>query len=748
VSSAAFNPLTFVETQIDMGLEGAHQAALSPDEAYVYVASTRYGTVSVFARDAMTGELAFVQAVRDGEGGIDSLRAACSVAVSPDGGHVYVASWQGDALTAFSRQADSGELTYLEAYQDGSGGIDSLDGAHSVAVSPDNKHVYVASLVDDAVTVFDRDRTTGELSLGPVYRDGVGGVDGLDRALGLALSPDGSHLYATGADDDAVAVFERDATTGDLTFLDVYKNSYIEVDGLDDPIGITVSPDGENVYVTATADGTVVVFGRNPDSGLLTYVEAEWDGVDGVDGLRNAYAVVASADGGHVYVSGRNDDTVVIFGRSAADGALSYVGMVEDGVGGIEDMQSTNSLVLTSDDAQLYVPATAGDSLAAFDRDPGSGALNLIDVYHSADGLEGAIGLVADSLGCLYVAGNDDDALAFFTRDEITGELFNDDRQVNDVLVSGLDGARSVAVTSDGAYVYVAGHDANAVVAFSSEDGCRVWSYSHVATYTDGVDGFDGLNGVQALALSPDDAYLYVASHGEDAVAILSRDPTSGELSYVGMVQDDVGAVLGIGGAYALALSPDGANLYVTGYDDDALVMFLRNTSTGVLFFMQDLVDGEGGMDGLNGANSVAVSPDGRHVYVASRHDDAVAIFSRNVSNGILTYVSRVRDGLYGVDGLNGARAIAIHPDGSQVYVASQYDDALAVFARDATTGALTYVTAHKDGIGGVNGLDTASGVAVSPTGSHVYVSGYGSDAVAVFRQPLAIYLPEVRKDN
>jgi 6-phosphogluconolactonase (cycloisomerase 2 family) len=303
-----------------------------------------------------------------------------------------------------------------------------------------------------------------------------------------------------------------------------------------------------------------------------------------------------------------------------------------------------------------------------------------------------------------------------------------------------------VAVSANGMHVYVAGNGDNAVAVFSRVGAC-FW-LEHVATYTDGVGGFDGLNGVQALALSPDDAYLYVASPGEDAVAILERDASSGELSYVEMVQDGVGLTEGIDGAYALALSPDGTNLYVTGYDDDAVAVFARNVSNGKLLCLQDLVDGVGEVDGMDGANSVAVSPDGNHVYVASRHDDAVAIFKRAASGGVLTYVGHVRDGINGVDGLNGARAIAIHPDGSQVYVASQYEDALAVFARDPSDGALTFVAEHHDGTDGVNGLDTANGIAVSPTGSHVYVAGYGDDAVAVFRRLFAIYLPEVRKDN
>ena len=38
--------------------------------------------------------------------------------------------------------------------------------------------------------------------------------------------------------------------------------------------------------------------------------------------------------------------------------------------------------------------------------------------------------------------------------------------------------------------------------------------------------------------------------------------------------------------------------------------------------------DGVGGVDGLDGANSVTMSPDGKHVYTTAQFDDAVAVFS------------------------------------------------------------------------------------------------------------------------
>jgi DNA-binding beta-propeller fold protein YncE len=58
------------------------------------------------------------------------------------------------------------------------------------------------------------------------------------------------------------------------------------------------------------------------------------------------------------------------------------------------------------------------------------------------------------------------------------------------------------------------------------------------------------------------------------------------------------------------------------------VAVFSRNTTTGALTFVEFQRDEDGSVDGLDAARSVAVSPDGKHLYVAGQTDDAVAVFS------------------------------------------------------------------------------------------------------------------------
>jgi 6-phosphogluconolactonase (cycloisomerase 2 family) len=347
----------------------------------------------------------------------------------------------------------------------------------------------------------------------------------------------------------------------------------------------------------------------------------------------------------------------------------------------------------------------------------------------------------------VYVAGNDADAVVSSRRNEATGALSYGLAVKDSEYSDGLDGARAVAMAAD--YFYVASFDDDAVVVLWRGDGSGYAFYKGMAK--DGVGGVDGLNGAQALAVSPDEEHVYVAGYNDDAVAIFSRSVITGGLTYEGVIKDGDsvvggGTVDGLDGAYAVVVSPDGRHVYVAGYLDDAVAIFDRDESTGLLTYKDVVKDTDVSVNGLDGANSLAFSPDGAYLYVASRSEDAVAVFVRFLNTGALVEIEVERDGADGVDGLNGARAVAVSPDGSQVYVVSQVDDALAVFARDGSSGELLFVGAHKDGQNGVDGLDAASGVAVSPDGGHVYVTGYGDDAVAVFAR-WRVYLPLVLRD-
>ena len=169
---------------------------------------------------------------------------------------------------------------------------------------------------------------------------------------------------------------------------------------------------------------------------------------------------------------------------------------------------------------------------------------------------------------------------------------------------------------------------------------------------------------------------------------------------------DAGGSVTGLLSPADIATSPDGKHVYSVSLGDGALVAFARDarrngddTGGEHLLPLQSYVDGVNGVAGLARASRVMVSPDGAWVLVSSEDNNTVSIFARDAGTGLLTHHALRRDGQGGVDGLLGAQGMAMDASASHLYVAGSFEAAVAAFKVDG--GNFTYLGVVKGGIGG-----------------------------------------------
>ncbi len=137
---------------------------------------------------------------------------------------------------------------------------------------------------------------------------------------------------------------------------------------------------------------------------------------------------------------------------------------------------------------------------------------------------------------------------------------------------------------------------------------------------------------------------------------------------------------------------------------------------------------GRGRADGhaLDGARAVAVSPDGKNVYATSPSTHAVVRLNRSTTTGAITQpagaagcVSETGAGPCG-DGhaLDGPGGVAVSPDGKNVYIASAYSDAVVRLDRNTTTGAITQPAGSAGCISQTGAGPCTDGHALGPPGS------------------------------
>lgn len=401
------------------------QLAISPDGRNAYVASYLADAVSTFNRSPSSGALR----QRPGPAGciveesnlVDvagcdntgrGLVEARSLAVSPDGRNVYVGSYNGIAI--FDRDQATGELTQKQgtdgciteevnsvACATGRG----LVAASAVVPSPDGRHVYVASFFGSSVVVFDRDATTGALTQKPgpagclgdaqhVYDTSCGNTGrALWRPVALTISPDGENVYTGSINDRAVAVFDRDPATGELTQKTSQDGCVVDATGTAIPgcaqgaralipRSVTLSPDGENVYVGSADVDAVAILARDRTTGALAQLPGQAGCIVNAAStaipqcantgrkMRQPRAVAIAPDGRSAFVAANGSEAIAAFNRNLLTGALvqrpGVAGCVSEGGGGGckngREIREPSFVTVSRDGRSAYATA-AEDSL-------------------------------------------------------------------------------------------------------------------------------------------------------------------------------------------------------------------------------------------------------------------------------------------------------------------------------------------------------------------------------------------------
>ncbi|MCF4969231.1 hypothetical protein CV014_19930 [Nostoc sp. CMAA1605] len=266
------------------GLGGATDLTISRDGNHVYVTSPGDRILSVFQRNATNGNLSLVQELPI------SGRSLESVAISSDGNRVYAAGTNG--LQAFNRNTTTGVLTTAQTSLN-LGGVSNFS---NIAVSNNGSVLYAASRTSDSLLVVNASNLS-------VIQSISGAVNGLDGAKGLAISSDDRFVYVTGQDGNTLSVFQRDTTTQNLTLVQTLQNSVNGVRGLLGASDVTVTPDGRYVMVTGTDSNAVAVFEQDTSSGRLQFAQLLRNNVGGATGLQTPTAIATNANGTKTFVS-------------------------------------------------------------------------------------------------------------------------------------------------------------------------------------------------------------------------------------------------------------------------------------------------------------------------------------------------------------------------------------------------------------------------------------------------------------
>lgn len=633
-----------------------------------------------------------------------------------------------------------------------------LSPAHMATISPDGRYLYAAS--HDSLAVFHRDTATGVIRFMEIE------TEARSECRYQVMSPDGANLYVAGY--SVIEIFSREKDTGQLRSVDVIKKETVEMASIHAIQSMAISPDGNNLYVYAMLDEgepAVAVFARYAASGRLRFLSVQKNGVNGVEGLSDhfephVHAITVSPDGRNAYVTGESDHAITVFSRDAVSGNLTFMESHKNGINGVEGLQGVQCLTISPDGRNVYTGARYGDesgNIAVFSREPSSGALRFTEVQKNGiNGVDGLFNIrcLAISLdgGNLY-AGVDGftrnrdiqdyelPAVVVFDRDREAGLLRC--REVRKNLaygVEGLIGIDSLTLSPDDKHLYVLGDDQRGermssfdratgeISVFNRDESSGVLTFKQLITEK------SRLEGMRFLAMSPDGKNLYSGGPGDDELSVLGRDVSTGTLSYLETQKNGFRGVDGLSHVELMAMSPDGRNLYVSGVG--SIAVFNVDITTGALTFREMQKMGIEDVAGIGSIRSIIIPPDGRNLYAAGIEINTIAIFSRNGTTGALTFKGKHTIDAEGLEDWNRVTAMTVSPDALNLYAACDSGASIAVFSRDMITGTLRLMELQKNALRG-GPHDYATAVTISPDGRYLYGAGaidsYKQNAVSVF---------------
>lgn len=690
----------------------------SPDGRNVYAGGIH--TIVVFEHQA-DGTLKSQQVLNNDHLGVRDVHNIIDLAVSPDGRHLYAVSSSNQSLLVFSRDTSTGNIQPLLTISDEvfAGQYGLLPGGepfHDLMISPNSKYLYwLYNTYDNrgVLAVFERDSNSGQVTKIQALKNGDLELGPYNVPRWMAISPDGKHLYGGGENNTKILIFACEMETGTIVHVAFYDPAPPSPAGNWDRGGISISPDGLNLYATNVFAHKVMILARNFFDGGLELLQTI-----GANSPRN---LVISPDGDQFYFV--HYDQARYFALYMKDAQTGQPISINDYVLKIENGVDTRACMSLLGDG-IYM-TTIDQGLTVIQRDTSTGNLSLAQHFGNnvggTDHLRPGTAVEVSRDGrFLYLAA--ERSINLFEREAQSGLL-----TLLEVLPAN---TRSDMISSpDSRHLYALDEISHTLEVYTRDEhsGRLQW----IETYQDSLP--DGRT--RPTAFSPDGHLLAVTDQIEanhDGATIFVRDPSSGRLRLqqpLDVPQIRMRQLLD------MAFSPDGRYLYWYGYDPATTPLIARfavDSSSQRLTFIEAQ-----SWPGFHPSIAFTISPDGRHAYATITSSDdyyfsgeAIAVFLRDLISGALTLIDIIK-----FDGWFRGATLTIAPNGVDFYAtiddASDHSGMLVMFTRSPETGRLMQRKSFQSWRDGVYALAFPFKLALSPEGDFLYV--LDQDGVATF---------------
>jgi len=287
------------------------------------------------------------------------------LAVHPSGEYLFAVNEVDDgAVTAFDVDRETGDLTLLNRVVTG-GGADPC----YCEVDATGEHLLVAHYTGGSVAVVPiRDDGRVDEPTHLIDHEGSGPREDRQEAAhphSIRAGPANRFVYVPDLGADRVFVYEFDADAGRL---EPTEQGAVELPGGAGPRHMAFHPEAPLVYLLNELNSTLTVLERDTDTGALAVLETASTVPDGVEDNLTA-DVHVHGSGEWVYASNRGHDSVAVFDVGGDGRTLSRTQVVPTGG------EWPRNFVLTPSGDHLLAENAHTDDVVTFAIDPVDGTL-------------------------------------------------------------------------------------------------------------------------------------------------------------------------------------------------------------------------------------------------------------------------------------------------------------------------------------------------------------------------------------
>jgi len=185
----------------------AHSINLDRANRFAFVADLGLDKVMIYRFDAARGTL---QANNPPSASVAGGAGPRHFAFHPNGRYAYVINELANTVTAFSYDAERGELTALQSVSTLPQDFKGKSFTAEVQVHPSGNFLYGSNRGHDSIAIFTINVKTGELT--PVGHQ----THQIKTPRNFGIDPTGSHLLVANQDDNSIMAFRIDPKNGEL----------------------------------------------------------------------------------------------------------------------------------------------------------------------------------------------------------------------------------------------------------------------------------------------------------------------------------------------------------------------------------------------------------------------------------------------------------------------------------------------------------------------------------------------------